>query len=287
MVKRGFVSDDDEKKRVIDSNALVAERIKLLSSVLNKQQAEDTRQFDEDGFSAGLNAENVDLLFADGAEGGMNEEAPPPPPSMPDLEEIQQEADRILEEARAEAAQIVEEAIGEAEANKQAVYEEARSSGHNDGYAEGLREVDSMKAELQEIEAQLRQDYEDSIAQLEPMFIETLTDIYEHIFHVSLNENKEIIFYLIQNTLRNIDGGSTMVIHVSKDDYGFVSMQKKELLTGISNADEIDIVEDMTLKQNEAFIETGAGIFDCSLETELSGLKKMLQLLSFEKNEEQ
>ena len=284
LLKRGFVSPDSDNTRVIDSNALVAEKIKMLSSILNKPAPPDNREFDEDGFSAGLNAENVDLLLAD-EEGEGGEEMPVMEPA-PDLEEIRNEAQHILEDAEARAQEILQDAAAEAEANKQAVYEEAKANGHDEGYQQGLMEVDSMKAELQEIEAQLRQDYEAQIEQLEPMLIETLTDIYEHIFHVSLSDNKEIIFYLIQNTLRNIDAGNSMVIHVSKDDYGFVSMQKKELLSGISNADETDIVEDMTLKPNEAFIETGAGIFDCSLETELSGLKKMLRLLSYERQEE-
>ncbi len=284
LLKRGFVSPDSDNTRVIDSNALVAEKIKMLSSILNKPLQPDNREFDEDGFSAGLNAENVDLLLAD--EEGESAGGIPVQEAVPDLEEIQNEAQQIIEDAEAQAQEILQNAAAEAEANKQAVYEEAKANGHNEGYQQGLMEVDSMKAELQEIEMQLRQDYEAQIDQLEPMFIETLTDIYEHIFHVSLSDNKEIIFYLIQNTLKNIDGGNSMVIHVSKDDYGFVSMQKKELLSGISNADETDIVEDMTLKPNEAFIETGAGIFDCSLETELSGLKRMLRLLSYERQEE-
>ncbi|MBO6133082.1 MAG: hypothetical protein J6P05_01975, partial [Lachnospiraceae bacterium] len=65
------------------------------------------------------------------------------------------------------------------------------------------------------------------------------------------------------------------------DDYGFVSMQRKELLSGISGAENAEIVEDISLKRNQCFIETGNGIFDCSLETQLSGLKRQLKLLSY------
>ena len=94
-----------------------------------------------------------------------------------------------------------------------------------------------------------------------------------------------MIYYLIQSALKTIDASSGMMIHVSKDDYGFVSMQKRELLSGISGAENVEIVEDGTLQPNEAFIETGGGIFDCSLETQLKGLKKMLCLLSYEGKE--
>ena len=276
LLKRGYIASDAEEKRVIDSNSLVAERIKLLSKTLSQVDAQDDREFDEDGFSAGLNAENVEMLLAD--------ETPESEPE-PDLNEVNELAQQILDDAKAEAQEIIDNAAAEAEANKQAVFDEARQAGHDDGYAAGLAEVDSMKAELKEQEARLEEAYQEKIEKLEPMFVDTLTDIYEHIFHVSLSDNKEVIFYLIQNTVRNIDSSTGLLIHVSKEDYGFVSMQKKELLTGVSNAEEAEIVEDMTLKPNECFIETGAGIFDCSLETELSGLKKQLRLLSFDRND--
>ena len=73
------------------------------------------------------------------------------------------------------------------------------------------------------------------------------------------------------------------MIHVSKEDFGYVTMQKKDLLEGIPGSDTIEIIEDMTLTPNECMIETDGGIFDCSLGTQLQGLMKELKLLSYEK----
>lgn len=285
LLKRAFVVSDSDQKKVIDSNDLVASRVErqiMLEREAKRASKEeftplgDDRVFDESGFSEGLDAENVDLLLADDME--QEEEVPP----APSLEEINAEAERILGEAEQQAQSILSEAAEQAEANKQAVFDEARNSGYEAGYAEGLKQVDAMKDELDEKAALLDLQYNENMDKLEPMFIDTLTDIYEHIFHVSLSDNKEIICYLIQVALKNIDSSSGMIIHVSKDDFGFVSMQKKELLSGISGGDNIEIVEDVTLQPNECFIETGGGIFDCSLETQLKGLKKQLRLLSYE-----
>ena len=218
----------------------------------------------------------MELLLADS---DMAQEEAEPAPS---LEEINEEAERILAEAGEQAQAILDEAAAQAEANKQSVYDKAKSEGYDAGYAEGLKQVDAMKAELEEHAALLDAQYQENIEKLEPMFIDTLTDIYEHIFHVSLSESRELIYYLIQTALRSIDATAGMMIHVSKDDYGFVSMQKKDLLSGISGAENTEIVEDGTLQPNEAFIETAGGIFDCSLETQLKGLKKQLRLLSYE-----
>ena len=60
-------------------------------------------------------------------------------------------------------------------------------------------------------------------------------------------------------------------------------MQKKALLTGVAHAANVEIIEDMTLSEGECLIETGGGIFDCGLGTQLAGLKKELKLLSYTK----
>jgi flagellar assembly protein FliH len=120
------------------------------------------------------------------------------------------------------------------------------------------------------------------LREAEPKFIDTLTGIYEHIFHVSLKNSRELIVYLIQNTMRNIEGGGTYVIHVSKEDFPFASVQKKELVKGTNiNLDSVELLEDATLNKNECMIETGNGVFDCSLGTQLEALNEELRLLSY------
>ena len=89
--------------------------------------------------------------------------------------------------------------------------------------------------------------------------------------------------HLLANAMRNLEGGNGYLIHVSKDDYPFVSMQKKELVKGTSiNPEDMDIIEDATLDRSECMIETGNGVFDCSLGTQLEALHEELRLLAYE-----
>ena len=48
------------------------------------------------------------------------------------------------------------------------------------------------------------------------------------------------------------------------------------------SAISVEIVEDMTLSAGKAMIETENGVYDCSLDTELSELTRKLKLLSYE-----
>lgn len=279
----GYTFQGDDR-RVIDTNQLIANRLELLSQLMQKQVSEQN-SFQED-FTQGLDAMQVEKLLADEDSGDSADDSNViKAKAAVTEEEIRQKCDEMLAEAKAQADSIIEAAQADADM----IRENAQKAGHEAGYAEGydegksvgLREYDMKLNEIRDKEKQLEADYESKIEELEPQFVNTLTSIYEHVFRISLADNKEIIFNLIQDAIRKVEGSKTFIIHVSKEDYGYVSMQKKELLAGFSGAEGTEIVEDMTLHQNECFIETGSGIFDCSLETQLEGLKRELRLLSF------
>ena len=189
-------------------------------------------------------------------------------------------------------------AVAEIEAMRVQVAEEGRNQGYQDGLEQGRQEgfaqghqdgLDSVSearehalAEVAAKAEKLEKEYERKVKELEPQFTDTLTGIYEHIFHVSLRGSRELIVYLIQNTMRNIEGGNTYLIHVSKEDYPYVNMKKNEtLLSSVSANASVELVEDMTLGPNDCIIETDGGIFDCGLGTQLEELTQKLRLLSY------
>lgn len=119
---------------------------------------------------------------------------------------------------------------------------------------------------------------------MEPQFIDTLSGIYEHIFQVDLSEHRDIIVHLLSATIRKIEGSKDFIIHISRDDFPYVNMQKKQIISCVSIPNStVEIIEDFTLCRNECMIETEGGIYDCSLGTELKELTAKLKLLSYEK----
>ena len=264
----------------------MASRLEMLAEIM-QQQAGEEENF-EDEFSEGLDALQVERLLSDPEGEGFEEGGEfsgnviKAGPSVQELEEM---AEAALADANAQAEEILARAQAEAETIKERARAAGEQEGYNQGYLHGRDEAqaeyDQLVQELDRRQADMEREFEAKIDELEPQFVEAITAVYEHIFHVKLAENKEIIFYLIQDAVRKVEGNKNFIIHVSKEDYGFVSMQKKELLAGVAGGDSAEIVEDMTLKANECYIETGGGIFDCSLETQLAGLKRELRLLSY------
>ena len=286
VLKSGWMYINPTEARVIDTNAMVESKLKELSFKL-AAETEGDAGFTE-GFVQGIKAEQVTELIGEGLE-PISEEAEN---AIPESELLLQQAQEEIENMKAQALAEIEEA-------RVQVIEEAKKIGYQEGFALGEKEgyekghVDGLNSVAEEREealrevsiqlAQMEEAYQNKIAELEPQFIETLTGIYEHIFHVSLKNSRDLIVYLIENTMRNLEGSNGFLIHVSREDYPFVSLQKKELVkgTGISVAD-IDIIEDSTLARSECMIETGNGVFDCGLGTQLEALNEELRLLSYE-----
>lgn len=302
LLKAGWVNLNSEKKRIIDSNDLVAQKLEsaasypddgitawsgenfdeqdgtvpdeqvngLLENVEEGQEPEEMQQSDFEDASAAEPSGNV--LHARNRQ-----------PAGPTREEI-------LAEAQEEINQMKQEAQSQIDTERAAAMEEARAQGHDEGYQAGYQEgqaqgreaaEEQTKAEVLERVKEMQSDYESKMMELEPLFVDHLTRIYEHIFHTDLVDDREIIIHLLDTALHGVDSGRDFIIRVSKEDYPFVSMQKKKLLSTLSNA-TMEVVEDLTLKKNECLIETGGGIFDCSVDVELFSLRKNLSMLAYE-----
>ena len=287
LYKAGWVRVTDEEKCVIDSNTLLEGRIEEWESA-RKANAAALPDFDEEGeegepeFVSGLGGEEIDALFAEGTGGGNVIKAGEA--AGPSLEEFEAEAERIVAQARAQALEIETQARHEAEIQRVNAAEEGMRQGYDEGYARGMSEVEGMKRDLAERKRQLEAEFDALLEDLEPRFIETITDIYSHIFGVDLSDNRDILVHLIDATLRKVESSRTFIVHVSAEDYPFVNMQKQTLVEGaVAGRGLIEIIEDIALSKGDCMIETDGGIFDCGLGTQLEELTKKLRVLSYEK----
>lgn len=271
-----YKNDRDKKeKRVIDSNQAVSERIKELSEILENTPEEDFA----DDFNEGLNAEQVDALLADQDE--VAEQNRKAEEIQKIVDDASEQARQIIDDANAQAAQIIEKANAEAEQVLEDAKAKGEALGNEKGYAEGLERAAEVERQAQEKADALDRQYEEKIAELEPVFVDKLTAIYSHVFGIDLSGRNDVVLYLLKDAIRNVEGTKNYLVHVSKDDYEYVSTNREELTAGLSGSATVEIVEDMTLSEGSAFVETDGGIYDCSIGTEMELLAKELKILSY------
>lgn len=270
ILKYNLVVQHDNDARIIDSNVLLEQKLRLIRESMSQNETEQRYQAEE-GFAEGLNASQVEALL--GENPIIKAEPVPVGPTREEMiEEAQAEIDIMLEQARADAEQM-----------KQSAYEEGHQEGYSAGHQEGVSQAEAMKIELREKEKRLEAEYADKLDETEPMLIDTLTGIYEHIFHVELEGFREAIVCIINDVITNTEGNKDFIIRVSQKDYTFVSGQKEQIKKNTVGNSTVEIIEDMTLADGDCLIETGGGIFDCGIDTQLAELGKELKLLSYEK----
>jgi len=273
MEERGFGPDvsDEEKEAISITRANRREQ-------LMQQKAEILMEAKGINLSADNGSEQVSKLNSE-SNGEFNSEL------------ANQKAEQIIEEANQRASLIIDEANNEANeiiSNANAQIEEIRQDAKNAGYNEGLNsaneEIENLKANLENEYEQklssLEAEYEEKKANIEPELVEILTDVFKKVTLTVAEDNHEIIMHLINGVMRNADSSYNFIIKVSPDDYKFLINNQGKLYVAMSKEVNIDILEDPTMKRNECIIETDTGVFNCGLDIELDNLIKDLKLLS-------
>lgn len=281
----------DDNKLTIDNNAKIKNEMQKLEEIKRKEAKDLETQAMIEGFTIGLDTKDADALTADEEETAKSGAA------ADTLKVITAQAQEMLEEARKGAedtkSKMLMETQREIEEMKKKALEEARSEGYEAGYNEGLIQINNQqkmieeeKERLEERRKSLEKEYQELVSELEPKFVETLTEIYEQVFMVNLAKEQKIIMHLISSAMQRVETSRNYLVHVSKEDYPFVIANKEEMLAGVMSPNaSFEIVEDMTLGANECIIETDGGVFDCGLGTQLEELSQKLRLLSYTKRQ--
>ena len=280
---KGFYVSVKDDHRVVDSNEMARKKVQEEEERRARLKAISDENYDSDGFFEGLPVENVDELLVDrGEEPSAVIKGSAASEELEKTNHDIEVAKEQLESIKLEVASMLEEAQTEAEGIKTEAYEQGRSEGYEAGYSEGMAAVEGLKSEVNQMAQDLETDYQNKVFELEPNFVDALTDIYEHIFKVDLATYRGIVSNLLIDTINSSGESRDIIVHIAREDYPTIMEQKEEILTetGVLPGN-VEFVQDATLAPASCLIETAGGVFDCSLETELRELKRKLMILSY------
>ena len=263
LYKQYFVHTETENKRVINSNALIEER---LAKVLELQRKEQRRAEGlDDGFSAGIIQDNTEV-FEEAEE---------------DIQVVNasEEAEKILAEAKTEAEAILEAARAEAEKLR----EEAQKQGYEEGAAQKMAELEVIEAQnatdfemrRQDLEA----DYAEKMENMEHELVDVILEVFNKVFHIQFDNKKHILMHLINDAILSIEGDKKFRIKVADSNVLFLENHRENILERVGHDIELEFIADPSMIGNDCIIETDSGVFDCSLGTQLENLIKDIQSL--------
>ena len=279
LIKAVYFNVDPTKVRKIDSDENVENYI---PNIYDQPEEPETSGFQP--FDTGLltHISPDDDSFSDSLSSGfMSEEEEADENYEAFSERLQAEREEILEDARTSAEQILAEAHAEAER----IREDARMKGFVQGTEEAKAqyqaEYEQMKEELQADYAQRFEELEDEKKNLEPVFANLVVSLVRKLTGVICEDKREVILYLIGNSIRNVGKTSSIVLRVSRQDIALVTAKKGTLKSLVKDVISFDVVEDESLTENQCIIETDNKIIDCSLDSELQNLEEQIELLVY------
>ncbi len=198
---------------------------------------------------------------------------------VPNEEELEEKASRILEDAKRDAKAILNKARLEAEQMKAEVLAAAKKQGYEEGQQQSQKELQKRTAELEQLKQQQDKEYQALLSELEPKTAEILSELITKITGILVEEQKDVILYLVERAFMELDKADAYTVRVCKEDYELVA-GKKEFLAGLIGREiSLIIQEDPNLAKNQCLIETELKVIDCSLDVQLSNLISSLKLL--------
>jgi len=198
-----------------------------------------------------------------------------------------QEAEAMLKEAKRQSDLLIQNTA----VQSKVLYEDMKQKGHKEGHQEGLQqgkaegyEQGMLEAQhlIEEAEAichQALQEKERLFQDAEPVMVELSLMIAQKILKETVKVNPLYILELLKVGVDAISATKDIKIQVSEDDFQTVMNHKEELLKVSDEIQHIEISKNVSLTKAQCIIETAFGSIDCSLDTQLEGIKKELSRL--------
>lgn len=265
LLKQQYGYNEQAGARIINSNQRMEERMRELARIY--QAADDGNE---------LSAPKADFV-----EGILAEEVQEEPKIDTEalIAEAQAEADRIVAEARDRADQM----LNDANAKAQNLYETQKQAGYDDGAALAREELEKQSIDHQEQYRkqcqELEADYRTKQESMEADLVDAIIQVFDKVFHIQFGNKKEILLYLIKNTLGSIDAGKHFRILVSEDNWKYVDEHLDELREELGSDVTIETARDRSMNDTDCRIETDFGVYDCGVDLELDALCRDIRSL--------
>lgn len=261
LYKQWLVMTDDTNARVINSNAIMEQRM---------EKGMPLYQHGEPG------------AFMEGIVSDFGNDIKAEEEAEPEIDYVQlakEEAERILAEAERQAEQLV----NQAQAERQGIMETAKKQGYAAGEKQHQQEFEQLRMELetgyQQKNSQLNEEYLKKRETMENDLVDVILEVFNKVFHIQFDNKKDILMHLIEDAILNIEGEKKFRIRVAAENVPFLENHREEMLDCVGQTIEIEFLSDSTMDGNNCIIETDSGVFDCSLGVQLENLIKDIRSL--------
>lgn len=203
------------------------------------------------------------------------------------IDQVEEDAKVIIDTAEKEAAEILEKSYLESKK----VLKQSREQGYQEGLDQGLQQgretgYQEMVELIDEAKSLKQQAFDDRIRlskELEEAVVHLVIQTARRVLQVSMQENQELIFQLIEEGLRKCNYTENLVIHVSEMDYDLVYAYQNRIYLMTEGIYDIEVKSDPSMSPGSVLIETASGQVDAGIETQIKQIESaFLELMNSE-----
>jgi len=200
-----------------------------------------------------------------------------------DINSERVQASCILALAQKKARLLMEKTAQEAEVIKQNAYsqgfaqgvEEGKIKGQEQGYQDVVNKGNAMLSQMDQLTADYQNSVKNLLASLEGRIMELVSVTVKSIVRKEIEEEKDSVLSVIKNAGDKMLERDMAQLLVHKNDIELVLAQKNQLVAGIDNITELEIIPGNTVDPGGCILETGAGMIDARVNTQLEAFDEL------------
>lgn len=199
------------------------------------------------------------------------------------INEARQEADMIIQKALDEASQIREQISQEkmqAEEEMALLKEQAKHEGYQEGFHQGemaaLAQYEAIINEAKGIVDLAKKDYIATIEKSEPVIIDLAMAVSEKIVNDAVSRDDEAWNTVVKKVIEEVREHDEVKLYVHPNHYERTLAQKEELLSILSQSQELYIYPNAAQGEHTCIVETPYGRIDATVSSQLEEVKQQL-----------
>jgi flagellar assembly protein FliH len=198
-------------------------------------------------------------------------------------QQVRIEAEKSSQELIDEGRRVAEEAAKESSQHIADLEEEARRKGHAEGYKQGYEDGSAEVARLVErihvIIEKIIEKRQDIIEGTETQLVSLVILIAKKVVKVISENQRNVVINNVLQALRKLKTRGDVVVRVNLEDLKITTEHVKEFVSMVENVKSITVMEDTSVDQGGAVIETDFGEIDAKISSQFSEIEgKILEM---------
>ncbi len=186
--------------------------------------------------------------------------------------------EQSVPKARTEAERIVNQAMQEAEA----IREEARAAGREEGRAEASTRIEEAMETLNRAVKERKKIIKDSEQELLRLAIK----VAEQIIRSEVSMHRDVCLNIVAEAIARVSDREQIIVRVNREDAEYLKRYKDRLAGMLDGVKSFSILEDAGVEPGGCIIETNLGFIDAKISTKLKAIESALKKLSSEEEGE-